>query len=181
MKTVFKLFLIFLTSLFFCSAVHAEKMPLYPYPKDFNVKDNPIAYPYFESYAKKLYEAFDAKRLWMLPMGYGVSVTWILHKYGSVSDITPEWNDNKIPLSYKYGMSIIENNPPPPFPKDLDEESIRIRVFFCKYNYDEINMDYYPETKKYPTPSSLSISITKNYKIKKHITPDITPMFKSFK
>lgn len=172
MKTVLKLFFVFLITLFLSNAVYAEKMPI-KYNGGFNIKDNPIAYPYFEGYAKKLYEAFDTKKLWMLPMGYGVDINWILHKDGSVSDITPEWNDDKIPLSYKYGMSIIEKNPTPPFPKGLDEESIKINIFFCKDNFDRITLNYYPLEKE------ISIDIFKNHKIKKHKTPKVQLPFKN--
>lgn len=166
MKIVFKIFLVFLVSFLLNNAVYAEKMPV-KYNGGFNVKDNPIAYPYFEAYAKKLYEAFDTKKLWMLPMGYGVNVNWILHKDGTVSDITPEWNDNKIPLSYKYGMRIIEKNLPPSFPKGLDEESVKINIFFCKDNFDRITLNYYTLDK------FVKISIYKNHKIKKHKTPKV--------
>lgn len=164
MKIILKLFLSILVMLSLCNSVYAEKMPV-KYNGGFNAKDNPIAYPYFEAYAQKLYEAFDTKKLWMLPMGYGVDVKWILHKDGSVTDITPEWNDDKIPPTYKYGMSIIEKNPPPPFPKNLDEENIRIRVFFCKIHFDRIELSYYISGK------TIEIGIDKNHKIKKHKTP----------
>jgi len=152
-------------SLLLCNAVYAEKMPV-KYNGGFNVKDNPIAYKYFEAYAKQLYEAFDTKKLWMLPIGYGVDVTYILHKDGTVSDLVPGWNDDKIPLSYQYGMSIVKKNLPPPFPKGLDEESIKVDVFFCKYNFDRIELSYYMSGR------TLEIGIDKNHKIKKHITPN---------
>jgi len=175
MKIVFKIFLVLLVSFLLNNAVYAEKMQVYPYKEMFNPRDNPIAYRYFESYAKQLYEAFDTKKLWMLPLSYGVEATYILHKDGTVSDIVPGWNDKRIPRSYKYGMSIIQKNLPKPFPKNLEEEGVRIDVFFCKYNFDRITMDYYSEN--IPIKGPVRISITKNHKIKNHQTPTPKPPF----
>ncbi len=63
-------------------------------------------------------------------------------------------------------MSIIEKNPPPPFPKSFDQESVKLEGFFCKYNFDRIELNYYPLKKE------ISIDIDKNHKIKKHRTPN---------
>lgn len=157
-------------------ASFAEKLPtkIYPDKSAFNPRYNPVAYRYFEAYAKQLYEAFDTKKLW-LPVGYGVVITYYINKDGSVSEVTPEWNASRIPMTYKYGMKIVQEVKAPPFPENLEEERVWVRVFFCNDKFDEIYMNYY--ALQPPDKRKLSLSIYKDIKIKKHVTPKPRPHF----
>ena len=147
------LFLIFLTSGF----AYAEKLPPQQYRYKFSQESNPVLYKYLENYQNQLYDAFDTGKF--REKEWGISYIYTINKDGSISDFIEYDNLSKPEL---YVRQVILDNPPPPFPANLEAEKIRIRTSLYKTPYDEKDVEYYAYN------SRAYVQVYKGYKEKKN-------------
>jgi hypothetical protein len=178
---------VLITSLIFillCQVSYGEKLPSYPYvaeytidtisgpvvrrpSKTFNPVENPLAYPYFEDYAMRLWEAFDARKggfWWYVGGCTSNDFEYYLYSDGTISDIKigiGVWEDvpseeylgrfpknNPTRIMYSHALNTIKSLSPKPFPKGLKEEKVEMKIGFCKTKYDKIRMNYSPTVGK---------------------------------
>jgi hypothetical protein len=126
-----KKWLVLLIILFCGSLAYCEKLPDADYKKAINPKDNPIIFAYIKDYAYQLSHVFDAKKVrWPLVCS---NVNYTLYKDGTISKPKTYF---QTPLD-QYVKKLIKNNLPPPFPKEMEVEQVKIDMYFCKYKCEE--------------------------------------------
>lgn len=125
-----KIFLL-LICLLFCSGVSAEKIDeVWHYNhdkehKEFNEQNFPLMYNYFKDYAQEIFWKFDITK-YPRPGFVEVEVFYI-YKDGRIEYT---WN----PAGYDFKKNTISfrkflnENPPPPFPKGMEDEKIWVRL-----------------------------------------------------
>ena len=85
----------------------------------FNQTENPVTYKYFVDYADMLRSKIDFKK--MRPT-WGIEYRYKVHSNGTISDLQPmllntPYEGTKI---NKYFEDILLNNPPPPYPENME-------------------------------------------------------------
>ncbi len=123
MSKYIKLHVLFLfISLMFISPVFANNIntdELDFLQLEFSPTENPVAYKYFIDYTDMLRSKIDFKKMrptWIMEYRYKI------HSDGTISDLQPmllntPYEGTKI---NKYFEDILLNNPPPPYPKNME-------------------------------------------------------------
>jgi hypothetical protein len=122
-----------------CNIAFAEKLPPLGYKKDLNSVDNPIWYKYLYDYKDQLYKAFDARKFRKKEWGHIFIYT--INRDGSITNMIKYDTLDKCD---KYIRQVILDNPPPPFPKEIEENRIRIHTSLWSSGDNEFILDYYP-------------------------------------
>lgn len=169
MNFLHKLIFIFLSVFLISGAVFAVSFDNITL-KTFSAPENKVAYDYFVDYSQQLFYAFNPKKLG-LPKGYGTTILYIINRDGTLSDIQPSWSFNPTDKDYIYGVGVLKKNPPKPFPKDIEDQSLRVRIFLYNSTENIIEMDYFPLGDVFSPRGKISIAIGKNQNIKNPTAP----------
>ncbi len=119
--------------------VFAEKLPL-KYINGLNPTDNPAWYKYLYDYKEQLYKAFDARKFRKKEWGHIFIYT--INRDGSITDMIKY---DTLDESDKYIRQVILDTPPPPFPKEIEEDKVKIHTSLWSSNDDEYKINYYPK------------------------------------
>ncbi len=136
--------------------VFAEKLPPLGYKKELNSIDNPAWYKYLYDYKDQLYKAFDARKF--KEKEWGQVYIYTINKNGTITDITNYSHMNKFDT---YVKQVILDSSPPPFPKEIEENKVRMDASLWSTNSDYFHLDYYPQK------NSVSMMICKDRRHKK--------------
>lgn len=129
--SVFSLLLLFANGL-----AYAETLP----PKGsyvINTDDYPLLYKYMEDYANQLFEKFNPGIFWV--HNYGTMDAYYIHKDGTVSNLSDTKGSQERLL-----RKLVLDNPPPPFPKDLEADRITVDLALLRGYEDDIRYYYSP-------------------------------------
>lgn len=155
MRNILKMILIL--GLFFTgyNTALAEKLPQKYSSIKFSQINNPSWYKYMSEYRDQLYGAFEPNKF--REKKWGQIYIYTIHKGGKITDIK---NYSEMDEYDKYIKQVILDNPPPPFPKELEEDNVRIETSLWSANYDSFSIHYYA------IKDSFYLSATKNHKHK---------------
>lgn len=162
MKIFSKPFVSLLFSLLLCGTSYALSLKNAT-DDDFRTEPYAKIYAYFEDYAMRLWEAFDAKKgglTWFV--GSCEGARFYLHSDGT---ITPVYKES----SERYVWRVVNSVPTKSFPKALEDGGVNVNVSFCKTNNDEITLDNYRELTRKDgrfDPNEIRISVAKKPRIK---------------
>ena len=132
MSKYIKLHILFLfISLMFISPVFANNIntdELDFLQLEFSPTENPVAYKYFIDYTDMLRSKIDFKKMrptWIMEYRYKI------HSDGTISDLQPmllntPYEGTKI---NKYFEDILLNNPPPPYPENMEIGDVYVEFF----------------------------------------------------
>ena len=119
MKRIFISILVILTfiSPVFANNINTDELDLRK--MNFSPTENPVAYKYFVDYTDMLRSKIDFKKMrptWIMEYRYKI------HSDGTISDLQPmllntPYEGTKI---NKYFEDILLNNPPPPYPENME-------------------------------------------------------------
>ncbi|MDD3593032.1 MAG: hypothetical protein PHX18_00220 [Candidatus Gastranaerophilales bacterium] len=169
MNFLYKLIFIFLSITLMAGAVFAVSFDNITL-KTFRAPENKVAYEYFESYSKQLFYAFEPKKL-DLPAGYGTYILYIINRDGTLSDIQPVWEFKSIYKPFIYGSDFLKKNPPKPFPKEIEDQNIKVNIFLYNSTENIIKLDYQHGGDYRSSKGNISIHIGKNPKSKNPAAP----------
>ena len=133
-----KFFILFFSFIILTSSAFAEKLPTKGDPS-FSKETNPLWYKYLEDYTNQLYNAFDPTKC-RRNNGYGMPFTYIVNRDGSIPWISELVYKNK---KEKYIQKLILETTPPPFPKELEDDNIRIDIYVGHNKYQRVKFNYY--------------------------------------
>jgi hypothetical protein len=134
-----KFFVLFFSFILLASSAFAEKLPDATFTKPITLESHPLWYKYLDDYTNQLYNAFDPTKF-RRHNGYGTTYTYIINKGGSVTWISKLVYKSKIE---KYVRNLILETTPPPFPKELQDDDIRIDIYIGHDKYPEKYFKYY--------------------------------------
>ena len=135
MKNFIALIFIFILGM---QTAFAETLPPKGY-YDVTPENYPVLFGYLEDYANKLFEDYNPGILWAYHGG-GVG-TYTINKDGTISDI-PEYLDDHV--CTRYLKKLILKTTPPPFPKELEADKIKIQLWLFRNKYTNTNVYYSP-------------------------------------
>ena len=109
---------------------------------EFSPTENPVTYNYFKEYADMLRSKLDFKRIktsWVIEYRYK------LHTDGTITDLI------SMPLNYpregteldEYFRNWILDNPPPPYPKDMEIGDVYVEVVLETHLKTVTEVNYY--------------------------------------
>ncbi|MDD3593033.1 MAG: hypothetical protein PHX18_00225 [Candidatus Gastranaerophilales bacterium] len=169
MNFLYKLIFIFLSITLMAGAVFAVSFDNITL-KTFRAPENKVAYEYFESYSKQLFDAFEPKKLG-LPVGSGTEILYVLNRDASISDIQLLWSFKPTDKDVIYVIDMLKKNSPKPFPKEIEDQNIRVDIFLYKSTENVIKMDYHDDGDVFSSRGTISMHIGKNSKIKNPTAP----------
>lgn len=153
-------------------AAFAEKLPYFRGPI-FDSDNYPVLTKYLTSYTIRLYNALDPN--YFLSYNWGGGLVYTINSDGSITKMVTYDNMRKYDW---YIQKVLLETPPPPFPKEMEYDSIRMSVDFWKKPYDDISVYYFPKRPVLNSnpvayhPALATIDICKNYKKRnKKLTP----------
>lgn len=133
-----KFFILFFSFIILTSSAFAEKLPTKGDPS-FSKETNPLWYKYLEDYTNQLYNAFDPTKC-RRNNGYGMSFMYNIKHDGTIYNLRGLVYKNK---KEKYIQKLILETTPPPFPKELEDDNIRIDIYVGHNKYQRVKFNYY--------------------------------------
>ena len=128
MKNFIALIFIFILGM---QMAFAETLPPKGY-YDVKPEDYPILFGYVEDYANKLFEDYNPSIFWAYSIGEdGI---YFINNDGSLT--IPDY------LGNRHLKKLILKTPPPPFPKELKADKIKIDLGIFRTDFTDINIYY---------------------------------------
>ena len=134
-----KFFILFFSFILLASSALAEKLPDVTFTKPITSESHPLWYKYLDDYTNQLYNAFDPTKC-RRHNGYGMSFMYNIKSDGTIYNLRGLVYKSKIE---KYVRNLILETTPPPFPKELEDDNIRVDVYIGYDKYPEKHFKYY--------------------------------------
>jgi len=132
-----KFFVLFLSFVLLSGCSFAEKLPTKDDPA-FSQETNPVLYKYLKDYTNQLYKAFDGRKYRY--NRHGVSFMYKVKRDGTIYNLQGLTFKTRME---KYIKNLVLNNPPPPFPKELEDDHIRVDIYIGHNKYLRNEFNYY--------------------------------------
>ncbi len=163
-----KIFIALFFCIAFCNCVFGESIKETKYSsndpklKVFNEENFPVMYNYFLNYARMFLYKFDITK-YPKP-GFVEGSVYKIHKNGEI-----EFCYNPPPESSFYNWptndfrNFILNNPPPPFPKEMEDDEINVILNIVNEKYQDFNsIEIYLSNSNYIKSNAINITVNKH-------------------